>query len=59
MNPYETAPDDDDGYYFDEEKSLNVLSAIYRDAGLSDEHARKSAAADYEHHFGCLASCAA
>ena len=59
MNAYEPEPDDEDGYFFDEESSLDALRSIYRDAGLSDENARKSAAADYEHHFGGLASCAA
>ena len=59
MNAYNPEPDDDAGYFFDEEKGFDALSAIYRDAGLSDENARKSAAADYEHLFGGLASCAA
>ena len=59
MNLYNPESNDDDPHFFDEERSLDALRAIYRDAGLSDEDARKSAAADYEHHFGGLASCAA
>ena len=55
MNPYHNPGEDDAG----EESDLLALREIYREAGLSDEHARKSAAADYEHYFGCLAPCAA
>ena len=55
MNPCHNPSEDD----ADEERDLFALREIYLEAGLSDEDARKSAAADYEHYFGCLAPCAA
>ena len=60
MKLYELEPGDEaPGYPCDEERTLLALREIYIEAGLSEEYARKSAAADFEHHFGCLAPCAA
>jgi hypothetical protein len=43
----------------DTERAFFALEAIYREAGLSAEHARLSAAADCEDYFGCFTTCAA
>lgn len=52
--------DNDDALHDGEDcKALSALWNIYRDAGLSEEHARLSAAADFEDYFGCLTTCAA
>jgi hypothetical protein len=60
MNSYNPEPEGDDPRHFcDEGRTLDALREVYLEAGLSEEHARKSAAADYEHLFGCLAICAA
>jgi hypothetical protein len=60
MNPeYENLFEDAPAYLCDGERSLLALREIYLEAGLSEEHASKSAAADYEDLCGCFAPCAA
>ena len=41
----------------DEAIALDALREIYLEAGLSDENARRSARADYQHNFGSLIPC--
>jgi hypothetical protein len=59
MNTYEPEPNADEVALPCDEESLLALREIYREAGLSDENARKSAAADLEQLFECLSPCAA
>lgn len=59
MNLYEPARSDNPRNCFEEEQALLALRVIYREAGLSDDDAWKSAIADYEQTFGPLVPCAA
>lgn len=59
MNPYNPELNGDHRLRPCEEEGFLALREIYLEAGLSDEHARKSAEADLEQLFDCLSPCAA